>query len=744
VDADRLSERLLGIFVSELDEQLRALNRELLALESDPGNREGLASVFRIVHTLKGAAGAAQAGAVERVCHLLESMLARAREGTLSLGDGEFGILFRAADFLGECAERLKEGRALDEAASLELERALRGEAMVPAPASAPSAPPRADLAPSAPTPAPPAPAPLTAPSAPAVPRREKVRIESRKLDALLAASGQLRVACERISARTGKLEELHAVFSQQLAGWERTVRSVRSTGRGDAVDGSLLPAVAPLTEELERIAEEMDRLAGMARDDERALSLAVDEVTNGVRRARLRPFSDACVSLPRTVRDLASEAGREARLEIEGGEVEADRAVIDVLGEVLLHLVRNAVDHGLEAPAEREAAGKGRVGTVRVAASHEGPGLHVVVADDGRGPDLHAIRRRLAERGGPVPEDAEELIEALFQPGFSTRSEASTVSGRGVGLDAVRTALERIGGRVRVRWRESGGTTFILECPPTVSTFRALLVGLDSQIFAIPSSHIAQIVRVRSEEVRRVAGRPVILTADAPVPLVPLATVLGPPLRQREAEDAVPVVILMADGRRIAVITDELISEEEIMLRPLEHVRKPPHGIAGATLLASGRISLVLDAPAIVTAGLRYEGPLAGLTKEREEPANTKRILVVDDSITTRTLEASILQTAGYEVATAVDGEDGWRLLQGQPFDLIVSDVEMPRMDGFALCRAVRGAPHLAGTPVVLVSALESAEHRALGLEAGADAYLPKSTFDQRDLLDTIQQLVR
>jgi two-component system chemotaxis sensor kinase CheA len=570
------------------------------------------------------------------------------------------------------------------------------------------------------------------------------VRIESRKLDALLAASGQLRVACERISARTGKLEELHSVLSQRVAGWGRTVRSLRAAGGGDAAGGSLLPALEEVGEELQRIAEETGRLAGLARGDERALTLAVDEVADGVHGARLRPFSDACVSLPRAVRDLASEAGREARLEIEGGEVEADRAVIDVLGEALLHLVRNAVDHGLEPPAERQAAGKGRVGTVRVSASHDGRGLQVVVADDGRGPELQAIRRRLVERGDRVPEDDDELVLALFQAGFSTRTEASTVSGRGVGLDAVSSALERIGGRVRVRWREGRGTTFTIECPPTVSTFRALLVGLDSQIFAIPSVHIAQISRVRPAEVRRVAGRPVILTTDAPVPLVPLATVLGPPLRQREADDAVPVVVLMADARRVAVAADELISEEEIMLRPLERLKRPPRGIAGAALLASGRISLVLDAPTIVAAGLNYEGPVAGPVTEPEEPEAALWILVVDDSVTTRTLEASILRTAGYEVATAVDGEDGWRRLQERPFDLIVSDVEMPRMDGFALCRAVRRAPHLAGIPVVLVSALESAEHRALGLEAGADAYLPKSTFDQRDLLDTIQQLVR
>jgi two-component system chemotaxis sensor kinase CheA len=383
-------------------------------------------------------------------------------------------------------------------------------------------------------------------------------------------------------------------------------------------------------------------------------------------------------------------------------------------------------------------------VGTLKVVASYQGSGLSVIVADDGRGLDLHAIRQRLAARGESVPEDTEELVAELFQPGFSTRSEASTVSGRGVGLDAVRTALERIGGRVRLHWKEGEGTTFTLECPPTVSTFRALLVELDSQIFAIPSVHIAHVVRARPDMVRRVAGRPAILTADAPVPLVPLAAVLGPPLRQAEAGDVIPVVILMTGGRRVAVSTDGLISEEEIMLRPLERLRKPPPGIAGAALLAAGRIALVIDGPAVVEAGLRYDGPLAGPTQPREEPAHAKRILVVDDSITTRTLEASILQTAGYEVATAVNGEDGWRLLQEYPFDLVVSDVEMPRMDGFALCRAMRGAPHLAGIPVILVSALESAEHRALGLEAGADAYLPKSTFDQRDLLNTIQQLVR
>jgi two-component system chemotaxis sensor kinase CheA len=569
------------------------------------------------------------------------------------------------------------------------------------------------------------------------------VRIEAHKLDALVAAVGRLRAARARISAQAAGIEELRALASQHLAGWGHTVRRLRAPAAAAALPGLLASDFIRAHDDLARLADAAGRLSLSAREGQRALALATDEVIHGIRGARMRRFSDACVPLPRAVRDLAAASGREVQLEIFGADVEADRDVVDVLSDVLLHLVRNAVDHGLEPPDERARAGKPRTGTVTVTASHAGSGLRITVADNGRGLRLQSIRDRLVERGEPVPDDARALARVLFQPGFSTRSEANDISGRGVGLDVVRTSLEQIGGSVDLHWSEGQGATFTLQCPATLSTLRALLVGVDSQRFAIPTLHVERLSRIRPDQVVRVQGKPSIPTRNGPIPLVSLATVLGPPLRANPATEVMQVVRLAIGGRRVALAVDELIAEEEIIVRPLDRIRRPPASIAGAALLPDGQVALVLHASVILETALGHEGSDVGLADPARPLPAPKRILVVDDSITTRTLEASIQQTAGFEVATAVDGEDAWRLLQAQTFDLVVSDVEMPRMDGFALCRAIRGAPRLAKTPLVLVSALETAEHRRLGLEAGADAYLPKSSFDQRDLLDTIQQLL-
>ncbi|HEX2091855.1 MAG TPA: response regulator, partial [Longimicrobiaceae bacterium] len=257
-----------------------------------------------------------------------------------------------------------------------------------------------------------------------------------------------------------------------------------------------------------------------------------------------------------------------------------------------------------------------------------------------------------------------------------------------------------------------------------------------------VPTAHVDHLQRIRPEEVRRAEGREVIVTSGAPVPVVSLAAVLGPPLEQRPVSGPAPTIRLCAGDRRLAVVVDELLTEQEVVIRPLERIRTPLRHFSGAAILGNGGVALVLDPAAVIPSGLTL-GPGGSLAPPGSAPAPRRRILVVDDSITTRTLEQSILEAAGYEVLTAVDGAEGWRILQEQGCDLVVSDVEMPRMDGFALCESIRGSQRHREIPVVLVTALEAPEHRARGLEAGADAYLVKSSFDQQSLLDTIRQLI-
>jgi len=302
---------------------------------------------------------------------------------------------------------------------------------------------------------------------------------------------------------------------------------------------------------------------------------------------------------------------------------------------------------------------------------------------------------------------------------------------------------MERIHGAVQVTWTEGAGTAFTLESPPSLATMQAVLVTLGSGIFAIASAHVEGLLRVRPEEIRQAEGQDVVLSLRSPCPIVHLASLLGSPPPRDPPSGHLHAVHLRVGARELAVVVDELVAVEEIIIRPVERLPNPPGYLGGASLLRNGRIALVLNAAVLISAGLK--GGLPALLPRSDALATSvrRRILVVDDSLTTRALEQSILQAEGFDVLTANDGEEGWRLLQDQSVDLVVSDVDMPRMDGFELCKAIRASRQFADLPIILVTAKEEAEHRELGMEAGADAYLPKSSFDQQSLLDTIQQLL-
>jgi two-component system chemotaxis sensor kinase CheA len=726
VSQDRLAARLRATFAVELGEQVQHMNTDLLALESDPSDQARLRSLFRVAHTLKGAARTADVPMVEEVCHTLESLLAEARDGTRRLGRNEFELLFAAADALAAAGERLKAGEPVDREALMHLSERVRTR-RPPAGTSSSSSPPSVRPKPE--------------------PREDRVRLEPARLDALLAASSELLVAGGRLAARPAEVGTLHDSVKELLAAWRRARRGMRRRP-ADAAPAALTTVIESMDARLVALARQTQRLAADAAEDSRVLHLVTAQVLDRIRRLRIRPFSEACEALPRATRDLAAAAGKEVDLEIADAGVEADRAVLDRLREPLLQLLRNAVDHGIEPPARREQLGKPRRGRVRVGAELRGDRLLVTVADDGAGLDESSIRARLAARGRPDPAGRDELVLALLEGGTSTRSEAGRISGRGVGLDIVRAAVERVHGRLRLEWVEGRGTTFTLACPPSPASIRAMLVRAGDEVVAFPTADIATAALVPSDAVRRGAGRETVPTAEGPVPLVSLAALLGPGFAGAPANGRLPVVVVRSGERRLALSVDELLAEQEIVLRPIPGKEGRFPLLNGAALLADGRVALVVDAVSAVaaaaTAPSTAEGAgTAGADAAMVSQGTRLRILVVEDSITTRTLEQSILEAAGYEVATAVDGADGLRWLQEHGCDLIVADVEMPRMDGLALCRAVRASPRLKQLPFILVTARESPEDRASGLEAGADAYLGKSSFDQQSLLETVRQLI-
>jgi two-component system chemotaxis sensor kinase CheA len=716
-----LAARLLAAFLEDLDEQLRAMDADLLALEANPADGERLRSLFRVAHTVKGAARAAAVPLVEEACHALEARLTELRDGARALDAGAFRALFFAADALREAGVRLAAGEPL-EGSRVERLAALLREHGLAFPAEAPP------------------------PEAASAERADgRVRVEAEKLDALLASAVQLVSSRGRIAARVTRAAALRDELARAESRHRRMARTVRAALEHAGAPPAVAEGLAAAGEELRHAAREAARLASEAAAEARELGQVTDELTERVRRLRLRPFADACEALPRVARDVAAAAGREVRLVVRGGDVQADRGVIEGLREALLHLVRNAVDHGIEPPEEREARGKPRAGTLTVSAALHRERMTVTVEDDGRGIDTGAVRAALERRGLPVPADERELGRSLFAPGLSTRTEATRISGRGVGLDAVRAAAERVRGTLDVTWTTGAGTTFVLETPLVLATLRALLVRVGDHLLALPTSAVDALVRIPPGAVHRADGRDLAVLDDVPVQVASLARILGPPLREaRDPGAPLVAALLRAGGRRFAAVVDEPVGELEVVVRPLERPEGPLPHLLGAAILGTGDVALVLSPASLVEAAGALAGgePLAGTGTDAAPPAR-HRVLVVDDSITTRTLEQSTLEAAGYEVVVAVDGVDAWTRLQQGGIEVVVTDVEMPRMGGIELCEAIRASERFAALPVVLVTSLDSAEHRARGLEAGADAYVGKAAFDQQGLLQIIRQLV-
>jgi two-component system, chemotaxis family, sensor kinase CheA len=599
-------------------------------------------------------------------------------------------------------------------------------------------------------------------PPASAASREALVRVPERKLDSLLSCSGELLLARRRLDARTAELAQLHehlAELRQSLAREERSFIAPAARGLAEVsfrvhggaalnVTGKTMrPARARAQSQsgLQQLERAFDAFATRLSEDLRALDRSAQALDERVHEVRMVPFAEACAALYRTVRDLAARERKPTELVVEGGDTELDRSIVDGLRAPLLHLVRNAIDHGIESSDERSLAGKPARSRLLITAALRGELVEVTVRDDGRGIDLPAIRERLQRRGVEVPADDQELVRTIFDAGFSTAAVVTDVSGRGVGLDVVRSQVEGMRGAVGVTFEPGRGACFTLTLPLTVTTLRALLLRCGSEVLALPSSSVVKLVRAEPSQLSLVQGREMLLTEASPVPLVSLAELLGVEAQLPAAGNLrLPVVVLGLLGTKVAFAVDELIAEQDVVVKPLgRRVRRLRH-VSGATILPNGRIALLLHPSDLLrSAQGRMPSRRAGAVFQVELRPARKRLLLVDDSATTRTLEKSILEAAGHDVIASADGATAWQLLQEGGADLVVSDVEMPGMNGFALTQTIRSSKRFRDLPVILLTSLDSEQDRARGLEAGANAYLVKSAFDQTNLLETIRQLL-
>jgi two-component system chemotaxis sensor kinase CheA len=451
------------------------------------------------------------------------------------------------------------------------------------------------------------------------------------------------------------------------------------------------------------------------------------DELKSTAIGLRTRPISSIVGPLSRAVRDLATEHGKEVELVVSGADTELDRVILESLSEPLVHLVRNAVAHGIEPPDERQAAGKPRQGRLELRADQRGPMVEVAVADDGRGVSPDALVE--AQRVG-------SLADVLAQPGYSTAGAVSELAGRGVGLDAVKTYAETFGGSLEARSEPGRGTEIVLRLPLALALAGVLLVVRAGTVYGIPLGAVEEVVAC--ENPLSLVGRPALDLRGRSIPLHDLADLVGsdaPALRERS-----PAVIVAAGGRRVAVGCDELLGEEEVLVGRLSPLLDRVAGYLGTTILGDGTVALLLD-PSPLTRP-RVTTLQRSAARPEQEPA-TPRVLVVEDSFTVRELQRSILEAAGYLVETAHDGREALARVAAAGIDLVLTDIEMPELDGLALTRAIRAGGEHSSLPVVIVTSRASDADRQAGIDAGADAYMVKRGFDQHALLDTVERLV-
>ena len=597
------------------------------------------------------------------------------------------------------------------------------------------------------------------------------VRLPTRMLDNLLNEAGELMTCTLRAREAAREAAEL----AELPARWRRTWRRIgpriarlraapssqqpivhhldaemRSTPSASAIGGQpreLVEALELANDLLSNLSATVARFARQAAEDHARLAAVTDRLHDQVRRTRMQPLATLFPPLRLQIREVARAAGKRIELIVDDGGAEADRQVLDQLREALLHLLRNAVDHGIESPDRRIAAGKSEVGSVTIRAEVSGDHLNIQISDDGAGVDLAAVRARAGASGMIIDtEQANEadLLDMIFLPGFSTRHTVSKLSGRGVGLDVVRTLVERMSGHVSVRSRPGAGCDFMISVPISLARSHGLLLRAAAAVYVLPLDAIQRIVAIAPTQIRRLEGRPVLWLDDRPLPLVALADLLG--VAQISANSGGLALILGSGERQVACQIDALLGEQELVIHhlpaPLVRVRY----VSGATILADGQVVPILDVVDLVraAAGSR-RAPLPAPTTVEEHRIPT--VLVVDDSITTRTLEKNILESAGYRVRLATDGQEALDLLRAMAdnggCDLLLSDIDMPRLNGFDLTRQVRGDAKLRHLPVVLVTSLDSAGDRERGVAAGADAYIIKRAFDQQALLDIISRLV-
>ena len=741
--------RFLQTFLAEARERLARVEQGLVRLEREPATQDLFNELLREAHTLKGSARMIGLMKVDSLAHRMEEVLSALRDAGEPPSRQAIDVMLEASDRLKALVEEAAGGPEAPDTADL-TNRMTRwaGPSVQPAPRGAE-------------TPG------LVEPLLAGVGRSESraqriaapestVRVEVPKLEKLSNLSLDLVSEGEHLKRADQRLARtLYEVQRLRRALTELAVR-LEAADRAPPPPAVIARDLAAAAAQHRGLADELADLRQSFQVDAHRTGLVIDELRELAIELHMLPIATVFDAFPRAVRDLAAEYEKEIQFIAEGGEVKLDKKIVEEIGEPLLHLLRNAVVHGIEAPEQRERAGKPRRGNIHIGAATRANHIVITVRDDGQGMDVEALKAKAVERrfiaeGAAQTLTHQQALELAFVPGLSTTRMITDVSGRGMGMDVVRAVVRRLNGTVTISSHPGAGSTVTLELPLTLAIMHVILVRAGGHDMALPSSFVRAIVSCPSGN----GDIPRSFTFESEtLPVLTLAGLMelkpanGGNGDRRHVRQLDPrhngararrIVAVHAAGEGLGLVADEVLDDREVILRSLGPHFTRQRKVMAVTLIAEGRVAPVLDIPGLIEAAKSYQPQPAAATVPRPRPA----LLLVEDSVITADLERTILEQAGYDVVIAADGIDALARLAERPFDLIVADLEMPRMDGFVLLERVRGSAQYARLPVVIVTARQSLEDKRRGLALGANAYITKGTFDQNVLLDTIGRLI-
>ncbi len=748
---------MLELFRIECEQHGNVLADGLLALEQEPTSADWLEQLMRASHSIKGAARMVNVDPVVQVAHVMEDAFVAAQNGELVLDADQIDVLLKGADTINELAMYGGEHGdwyAINKQKYLGLlkniDAILKGEkpALVstPEPAVDVVQKNKPDLSVNHPAKTEPAVKPL--PKKAATPQKDRVlRVSAELVNRLMGLAGESLVESRWLNPYSVSLQRL----KRQQTDLVCVIDSLREHLERQALDEGIRGLVRNAQRQASQCREVLsDRLVELESYDRRSANLS-SRLHKEVVGSRMRPFGDGVHGFPRMVRDISRSLSKNVQLQIEGETTLVDRDILDKIEAPLNHIVRNAIDHGLETTEERAVTDKPAKGTIRLSAHHSAGMLSVIVEDDGRGVDLERLRQKVIDKGlvgQPMAADLTEteLLEFLFLPSFSTKETVSEISGRGVGLDVVHEAVQEMRGNVRVTSILGVGTRFHMQLPLTLSVIPALLVEISGEPYAFPLARIDRIASIKRLELNEAEGNQFAVLDGKNIGLVSAAQILEKEPAS-EKNEQMSVVVLNDRHNYYGMVVDKFLGERELVVQVLPEALGKVQDISSAALMEDGSPLLIVDIDDLIRS-IEKVLKVARLGKvgtivDVDEVESATRILVVDDSITVREVERKLLESAGYQVQTAVDGVDGLNMLRSQNFDMLVTDVDMPRMNGVALVKTLRQDASLRLLPVLMVSYKDREEDKMRGLEAGADYYLTKGGFHDEGLLSAVVDLI-